>query len=287
MPTLTGPPITLSAIQTEFSAANLVAAGVAAGLGTILGGVNINPDVSMLDFLGLSSATLYEFQTAGTFGPYTIGKSSINGVLVGGGGRGGGYRIQTFDGEYVFGGGGGGGQVVSGTLSGTAGGSYTVVVGNYATSSAIFENTIQAGSSSVSGTWGSTVTAVGGFNGGRGEGNLGDRIGGNGGNSGSGQPGGLAGAGGPDWFGGGGGGQGGGGQNGMDSLGEPGPGVSVTVGGKTYTDLGLGGWGDGSVTRPTVNGTSYYGMGGYGAYATFGTTNVGQIGESGMVAFYF
>ena len=280
-------PITLLAIQSEFSAANLVAAGVAAGLGTILGGVNINPDVSMLDFLGKSAATLYEFQTAGSYGPYTINKSSISGVLVGGGGRGGGFRIDYVDGEYCYGGGAGGGQVVSGTTNGTPGGSYTVVVGARGATSSIASNVHQAGSSSVSGTYGSTVTAVGGYNGGQGYRNLGVGVGGDGGDSGSGQPGSVAGSGGPDWFGGGGGGQGGPGSNGADAFGEPGAGVSVTVGSKTYTDLGQGGWGDGAQTRPTVNGTSYYGLGGYGSYGTVGSTVNGAIGEGGMVAFYF
>jgi hypothetical protein len=59
------------------------------------------------------------------------------------------------------------------------------------------------------------------------------------------------------------------------------------VGSKTYTDLGQGGWGDGAQTRPTVNGTSYYGLGGYGSYGTVGSTVNGAIGEGGMVAFYF
>lgn len=287
MPTLTGPPITLSAIQTEFSAGSLVYAGVAAGLGTIVGGVNINPDVSMLDFIGKSSATLYEFQSAGTYGPYTIGKSSISGVVVGAGGRGGGYRINNIDGEFAYGGGAGGGQVVSGTLTGTPGGSYTVVVGSANVSASAIPNTIQSNFSRVSGTWGSTVTAVGGYNGGQGLRQLGTATGGDGGNSGNGNSGASAGSGGPDWYGGGGGGQGGGGSDGATSFGEPGAGVSVTVGGKTYTDLGQGGWGDGAVYRPSANGTSYYGLGGYGGYGDIGTVTNGGIGESGMVAFYF
>jgi len=48
MPTLTGPPITLSAIQTEFSAGSLTAASTAAGLDPL--------PTSMLDFIGRSAA---------------------------------------------------------------------------------------------------------------------------------------------------------------------------------------------------------------------------------------
>jgi hypothetical protein len=231
------------------------------------------------DFWGkpVATATLYEFVTAGSFGPFAVSASSIQYLVVGAGGRGGGYRIQTFTGEYTYGGGGGGGAVISGTATGTPGNSYTVVVGN-TTVGSIFANAIAAGSSSLSGSWGSTLSAGGGLNGGRGESNLGNNVGGDGGNSGNGNTGGIGGAG--MQFGGGGGGSAGSGGDG-DSSGTPGAGSSVTLPGKTYS-LAMGGWGDGAVAQSTDPGS-----GGNGAYATNGTTNNGQLGQVGIVAVYF
>jgi hypothetical protein len=226
---------------------------------------------------GAAPATLYEFVTPGSFGPFAVAASSIQYVVVGAGGRGGGYRVQTFTGEFCYGGGGGAGNVISGTASGTPGNSYTVVVGA-TTVGAIFANTISAGGSSLSGSWGSTLSASGGLNGGRGNLDIGGNTGGDGGNSGNGNTGGTAGAG--MEFGGGGAGVDGSGGNGEDG-GTPGAGRSVTLPGKTYS-LAMGGWGNGAVAQSTDPGS-----GGNGAYATAGTSNNGSPGNSGMVAVYF
>ena len=267
-------PITLSAIQTEYSVGSLTAASTPAGLDPL--------PTAMLDFLGKSSATLYEFQTAGTFGPYTISKSSMQGIIIGAGGRGGGYRVQTFNGEFCYGGGGGSGGIVAGTITGSAGGSYTVVVGAASATGAISENLVQSGSSSVSGSWGATYTAAGGWNGGRGNLNI-SSVGGNGGKNGPGTF--FGGAGGS--FGGGGAGYGSDGASGIDMLGEGGAGlITYTVGSKTYTYLAEGGFGGGQA-HPGVNGTSYYGHGGVSVYGSGGSATIGGAGNVGMVAFYF
>ena len=125
MPTLTGPPITLTAIQTEFSTSGLVASSTAAGLDPL--------PTSMLDFIGLSAftANLQVYSTVGTTN-LTIpsGCTSIQWIVVGGGGAGGG--IDTGAGAvsgYHCGGGGGGGGVSTGSLSVTAGQSLTLVIG--------------------------------------------------------------------------------------------------------------------------------------------------------------
>ena len=115
MPLPASAPITLSAIQTEFSAANLAAASTAAGLDPL--------PTSMLDFLGLSAYTpqTETYVTPGTY-YFTVrtGKPAnqvMNVLCVGGGGGGGGAIAGTgYVGEPggysgASGGGGGGGAV--------------------------------------------------------------------------------------------------------------------------------------------------------------------------------
>jgi hypothetical protein len=107
--------ITLSAIQTEFSAANLRAAATAAGVAA-----------NMRAFLGLSSftATLYDYQTAGSYTWTNPGAKNITAVCCAGGGGGGGS-----DGQGGQGGGGGGGMAYFFAYSVSGISSLTLVVG--------------------------------------------------------------------------------------------------------------------------------------------------------------
>lgn len=115
MPLPASAPITLSAIQTEFSAADLAAASTAAGLDPL--------PTSMLDFLGLSAYTpqTETYTTPGTY-YFTVrtGKPAnqeMNVLCVGGGGGGGGaiagsgYLGESGGYSGASGGGGGGGAV--------------------------------------------------------------------------------------------------------------------------------------------------------------------------------
>jgi len=123
MPLPSSAPITLTQIQTEFSAANLAAASTAAGLDPL--------PTSMLDFLGLSAYTP-QTETYVTPGSYYFtvrtGKpaSQVMNVLAIGGGGGGGGSIagSGYDGEpggnSGSSGGGGGGGAVSYHISSSA-----------------------------------------------------------------------------------------------------------------------------------------------------------------------
>ena len=123
MPLPASAPITLSAIQTEFSAANLAAASTAAGLDPL--------PTSMLDFLGLSAYTpnTETYVTPGTY-YFTVrtGKpanQAMNVLCIGGGGGGGGAIAGAgYDGESGgwsgSSGGGGGGGAVSYRISSSA-----------------------------------------------------------------------------------------------------------------------------------------------------------------------
>jgi len=134
MPLPGSPPITLSQIQSEFSAANLQAASTAAGLDPL--------PTSMLDFLGLSAYTkqTYTYLTPGTY-YLTIPANKPDGLMnvlcVGSGGGGGGAIAGNgYDGEpggySGSAGGGGGGGAVSGYISSldpvVAGQTITIVV---------------------------------------------------------------------------------------------------------------------------------------------------------------
>jgi len=116
MPLPSSPPITLSQIQSEFSAANLQAASTAAGLDPL--------PTSMLDFLGLSAYTMqtYTYLTPGTY-YFTVPANKPDGLMnvlcIGAGGGGGGSIAGSgYNGEpggfsAAAGGGGGGGALAA------------------------------------------------------------------------------------------------------------------------------------------------------------------------------
>ena len=134
-------PITLSAIQTEFSAGSLTAASTAAGLDPL--------PTSMLDFLGLSNyAPQVRVNATSGSGTWTVptGCTQIWVMVVGGGAGGGGAQAGTgFAGEaggYSANAGGGGGAGAVATLSAFAvtpgqSVSYTVGAGGFGNRSGI------------------------------------------------------------------------------------------------------------------------------------------------------
>jgi hypothetical protein len=132
--------IDLLAIQTEFSASGLAASAVAGIPGTSLAGSDLQPDRSMLDFLGRSSYTpqfRVDSSSAFTDTTFTVPAGTPAGttyyyVLVGGGGAGG-YTL-TGKTRASTGGGGGGAARDSITVvntvgsSGGAGGSGRIII---------------------------------------------------------------------------------------------------------------------------------------------------------------
>lgn len=151
-------PITLSAIQTEFSSANLLAAATAAGV-----------SANMLAFLGKSafSPFLAAYTTVGTTNlTVPAGCTQIEMIIAGGGGAGGGTDTGSGAGNRLHaGGGGGGGGVVNQTISVTAGQSITVVVGAGGSAGAGNPNNWTHGSASSVTYGGSTYTGGGGLRG--------------------------------------------------------------------------------------------------------------------------
>jgi len=253
--------ITLSAIQTEFSAANLRAAATAAGVAA-----------NMRAFLGKSSftATLYDYQTAG-FYTWTRpnGANTMSAICIAGGGGGGGsYFIGR-------GGGGGGGQAYNFVYTISAIASLSIRVG---------AGGAQQPDGNSSGNPGSTSSILGGAlsvtcSGGIGGGGSDSSMTGSGGSSGNGNAGGAANTNDSIGYGGGGGGSGGAGSD--YSTGVGGAGSTYTINGTGYV-CSPGGFGGGYTGSGTP---TYYGQGGAGAEPN-GTSRAGQPGRQGRVIFY-
>lgn len=325
MPLPASPPITLSAIQTEFSAANLAAASTAAGLDPL--------PTSMLDFLGKSAYTpqLRLFSTLG-LQYYTIpaekpaGQTMNLAAIGGGGGGGGAIAGNGYTGEpggySAAAGGGGGGGAYAGLSNAviSAGTVVTIYVGDggYGISGIASETSGNGGisvfkaddgqDSQCSWTGNLGIWVTGGRGGRTGnsryEINPSKLTNGDGGNSGytvrgSGTrdtPGhsGAVSLGPTDtgvvdqWIGGGGGGAGG--VAGGDSTDDPGPGLSLSITGIPATVYGMGGYGGSFNLGPGENGT-ILGQGGEGAGSYEYTSNPpvstsGGKGQQGIVALY-
>ena len=292
MPTLTGPPITLTAIQTEFSTSGLVASSTAAGLDPL--------PTSMLDFIGLSSYTpqVRVDATSGS-GVWTVpsGCTQIWVLIVGGGAGGGGalagsgYLGEAGGYSANAGGGGGGGAVA--TLSAfavTAGQTVSYTVGAAGVGGVGSLTGDSGGTTSATYSGGGSISAAGGVGGTAGTltnispGSSTSR--GNGGASGNGN------AGGPgsnvEWgvdarYGGGGGGNdavGGSGKTASPGLG--GAGTSVSLNGLSDSGpYGQGGNGGMDNNRFGTDASAGYGRGGGGGFGG-GYTPVG--GGNGMTS---
>lgn len=278
------PPITLSAIQSEFSAANLRAAATAAGV-----------SANMLAFLGKSAFTPYlaGYTTVGTTTlvvPY--GCTQIEILAAGGGGAGGGTDTSIGGASTLHaGGGGGGGGYVNRTVNVTGGQTITIIVGAGGSAGGADPNNWTHGGSTYVTAGGSTYIAGGGL-----RGYFSVKLGsvGYGGNSGNGAPGGAGirnvGSGGgagtdtpggnaysndtipPQYF---------GGDGGLPNYTQMPNGYAVWIGG--------GGAGGGGYS-PGVSQTTLVGGGGDGAAGVYpgdGGLQVGADGFKGGVALYY